>query len=335
MTDTPDTSPPSLKRKGDFEDDANKLPGNIDNLLRAMECLERHLELLERIPNFDAPALLVIRGTMEDIRSENYSDLQLETLSQPLEILQWSENLKHIERYDAVMRRTHSLLSDVLKHFTPIFEAGLTPPPPSEYARASVWKEWQSKEQAILCLRPPRQHGLPLPILHDAFREFRLRVNNPVPQTTEGALFLEAAFSLSGVMGFNFKNANQRSRAFEECVEPVFPNWSPRYCASASAELYGDAWPNEKGVLAVIREGKTELGEGNDAHMKASRAYQVYVTSHGDKQSPLLDHGAPTFLLNIQGPMLLVSGGFYDGKLIIVEPLAHPCMMLFDNSGQF
>lgn len=32
------------------------------------------------------------------------------------------------------------------------------------------------------------------------------------------------------------------------------------------------------------------------------------------------------------GPMLLVSGGFYDGKSAIVEPLTHSCMMLRDDS---
>ncbi|KAG9029951.1 hypothetical protein FRB95_004704 [Tulasnella sp. JGI-2019a] len=339
MTDTPDTSPSPLKRKGVFEDGGNKRPKNIDDLLSAMERLEKHLELLEQIPNFNTSSFPVIQGVMADIRSENYNDLQPKILSRSFEKPEWSENLgsSDIKRYDVTIRMANSRLSDVLKLFTSIFEARLTPPPPSEYARASVWKEWQTKEQAILCLRPPRQLGLPLSVLHDVFRKFQLQVDDPLSQTNKGASFLEAAYSLCNAMGFNFRDVNQRSQAFEQSVQPILKYWSPEYPVSASAELYGDqvyTWPRQEGVLTVIREGKTELGEGHDAYMKASRAYQVYVTSLREKKSPLLDQGAPTFLLAIQEPMFLLSGGFYDGKSIIVEPLAHPCMMLYDHSGR-
>lgn len=33
-----------------------------------------------------------------------------------------------------------------------------------------------------------------------------------------------------------------------------------------------------------------------------------------------------------QGPLLTVSGGFFDGKSTVIEPLTEPCLMLPDYS---
>ena len=34
------------------------------------------------------------------------------------------------------------------------------------------------------------------------------------------------------------------------------------------------------------------------------------------------------------GPLLLICGGFYDGKKVIVEPLTEPIMMLRDHTDE-
>src|SRR5258706_1032130 len=45
-------------------------------------------------------------------------------------------------------------------------------PEPSAYAHHKTWRVWQTKDTAILNLRPPINEGLPTKILHPAFTSF-------------------------------------------------------------------------------------------------------------------------------------------------------------------
>ncbi|KAG8908628.1 hypothetical protein FRB99_004916 [Tulasnella sp. 403] len=309
----------------------------LEDLMHNIEQLAERLAALAPLPGIDSAQLSVARFAIENVLSKEFTPWTREVLKTPFKIPDWSKDLNpdKIKIYELLIEAANMKLAQVLKLFLPFLEAVLAFPPPFEYAKASVWGEWQAKENAILCLRPPGKRGLPLSVFHDVFREFQLQVNKALPQTDEGASFLESAFKLCSVMGNRFESENERSAAFQECVQPYFTWESKERSVFTTSELCSDLVDvhlMEESVVTIIREDKIELGDGNDAYMQASRAYQLYVSSLQDGKSPLLEHGAPTFLLTIQGPMLLVSGGFYDGKSTIVEPLTHPCLMLPDYS---
>lgn len=194
--------------------------------------------------------------------------------------------------------------SELHAAFTPLLERALARPTPHEYGKHSVWATWQEKEDAILCLRPPNKRSLPLHVLHDVFRTYRLQVRQPLPQIEEAAPFLRVAFNLSATMGQAFREEKDRSYAFDSCFGDLRSpfDWSPQHVISAHSELReggADTALVKNGVWVVIREDKVEVGDGHDAYMQACRAYQIHTAS--DKAKALAGHGLPVFLLTVQG----------------------------------
>jgi hypothetical protein len=124
---------------------------------------------------------------------------------------------------------------------------------------------------------------------------------------------MQAVVNLCEEMGNGFVNEKARTEAFESCVASLFPEyvWKQNYYVHPSNELHGGyfdaAYPHTSRALFMIREDKLEPVEGGDVYMQIARDYQLYVSDLHTKNAPILEAGAPTFLLCIAGmlPILL------------------------------
>ncbi|KAG8915302.1 hypothetical protein FRC02_004568, partial [Tulasnella sp. 418] len=136
-------------------------------------------------------------------------------------------------------------------------------------------------------------------------------------------------------MGEAFLKEKERSARFQDCIGSFFSpgQWSQQ-SISAKSEIhsaYVDGCLSMEGIICIFREVKVELGEGHDAYLQLARDYQIYIARLRDNNDHvLLQRGAPTFLLCLIGPVLLIAGGFWDGVSTIVQPLLQPYIMLFD-----
>jgi len=239
--------------------------------------------------------------------------------------------------------------------YSSLMDAANAYPPPSDYAYHSVWSEWQEKDTAILCLRPTDKQGLSLTVLHDVFRQFQLQARTSISNETYGVHAMQSALRLCEQMGdaFSEEEAPSRTMVFDSCVSSLFSRYHvPHEMQTPSSDNPGflnDSY-SINGILCIIREDKKEPGDGGDAYMQIARDFQLYISHLLKKQDPILEDGAPTFLLCIsgmislhfprlcifhtfEGPTLSIAGGYYDGESHIVEPLAEPCLMLPDQLG--
>ncbi|KAG8942215.1 hypothetical protein FRC03_003504, partial [Tulasnella sp. 419] len=231
--------------------------------------------------------------------------------------------------------KANALLTSVAELYTPLLEYHKFPPPPSSYAKNSVWCIWQEKADAIQCLRPPHREGLPLCILDEVFRQFRLQVAEEFPATNEAAAAIESAHKLCCEMGNSFENEKARQKSFDQCIDSLFgtKDWRQQYTIDSKNEkctAIVDRCLFVNDMLCIIREAKVDIGLGNDVYMQVSRDFQMYISYLHEERSTLLKYGAPTFLVCVFGPLLLIAGGFWDGKSVIVEPLG-PAFMMFPD----
>ncbi|KIO23482.1 hypothetical protein M407DRAFT_27013, partial [Tulasnella calospora MUT 4182] len=175
-------------------------------------------------------------------------------------------------------------------------------PPPSSYAKHTVWANWQTKADAILCFRPNDKKGIPLCVLDDVFREFQHQATAPLPPTTDAAQAMSAAFDLCCTMPDNFAEEDDRSKAFDKCLEPIFQlkSWRKQVPIEPDGEVHGgkvDRTYELDGAILIIREDKLEAGTGNDVYMQVARDYQLFVKESRDQNSTFFEQGAPVFLL--------------------------------------
>ncbi|KIM32406.1 hypothetical protein M408DRAFT_218379 [Serendipita vermifera MAFF 305830] len=214
-------------------------------------------------------------------------------------------------------------ISTIADYYEKLLDDQIYPPSASGYAKPSIWPEWQKKETAILNLRPAKNQGLPLSTLHPIFAQFRVS-SAKFPITPEG---LHAAHHLCIDMADPYDTEKDRRDAFEFYLRrflgssftythgfSIEPGLAERHTSTAGLLV---SW-QERAVAEA--EYKHDLGEG-DALMQASRVYQSWVNQLRAKNSSIINHGAPLILLSVMGPLLIISGGFYDGKSVIVEPL--------------
>ncbi|OBZ78364.1 hypothetical protein A0H81_02639 [Grifola frondosa] len=180
----------------------------------------------------------------------------------------------------------------------------------------------QAGSDAILCLRPVEKRGLPLSTLHDVFRKFRLRLNTPLPEGSAAGPALRAATVLCREMGDPFENELERSEKFDDGMTGEF------------------LWLDED-IPGTIREVKWEAGlGGGDIYLQIARRFDIAINNLRDrakdnaKVAAFLLHGAPMFLMCLLGPIFFVAGGFFDGSVVVVEPLGQPCFMLMDETDQ-
>lgn len=179
-------------------------------------------------------------------------------------------------------------------------------PPPSSYAKHTVWVEWQEKANAILCFRPSGKQGLPLCVLDDVFGEFQHQATAPLPPTADAAQAMNAALNLCHTMPNYFAKEADRSDAFDKCLEPLFrlDLWHKQFPIRAKAEYRGgqvDRMYRQQGLVCILREDKVEAGTSDDPYMQVSRDYQLYVESVRDESPARVAQGVPVFLLSLLG----------------------------------
>ncbi|KAF4562916.1 hypothetical protein EYR36_003349 [Pleurotus pulmonarius] len=178
---------------------------------------------------------------------------------------------------------------------------------------------------------PTAQRGLPLPTLHDVFREFIIRADSPLPQCPIATAALRAADSLCGSMGDAF-DESARSQAFDRCTYELFGPWQSQHHLAPPSEACSGyvhrTLESTARTIITFREDKKDIGDGGEVYMQVAREYDMY------RQGCDTVGGAPAFLLCVLGPILIVSGGFYDGSNTLVEPLTRPCYMLADETGR-
>lgn len=185
-------------------------------------------------------------------------------------------------------------------------ELETTMPPPSSYAKHTVWVDWQTRADAILCFRPNDKKGIPLCVLDDVFREFQHQATAPLPATTDAAQAMSAAFDLCRTMPDNFAEETDRSKAFDKCLEPIFQRdlWRKQVPITPDEEVHGavvDRIYALDGVILIIREDKVEPGTGHDVYMQLVRDYQLFVKESREQDPTFFERGAPVFLLCLLG----------------------------------
>ncbi|KAG8948555.1 hypothetical protein FRC03_000684, partial [Tulasnella sp. 419] len=281
------------------------------------------------MPSRTMPSVTRKRDTVKRvIETTTYSQGALEVLEVPLlfpdTLVESDASLNPIERrgLKAAFHEANELLTTVAELYAPLLEYHKFPPSPSSYANKSIWPIWQEKHNAIQCLRPTHREGLPLRILDDVFRQFRLQVAEELPATNEAAAAIESAYKLCYQMGNSFKDEKARQKSFDQCIDSLFgtKDWRRQYTIDSENEMRTAIvncclFVND--VLCIIREDKVDIGLGNDVYMQVSRDFQMYISYLREERSALLKYGAPTFLVCVFGPLLLIAGGFWDGKSVI------------------
>ncbi|KAG8912542.1 hypothetical protein FRC00_004298, partial [Tulasnella sp. 408] len=223
----------------------------------------------------------VILDALESVASGVLARSVLNGFNQPIRVLddadKSSQGMLSIEMVKAGIEELSKLYRHQVELKEPI-------PPPSSYAKNTVWVEWQEKANAILCFRPDGKQGLPLCVLDDVFREFQQQATAPLPSTPDARRALNAAFNLCYTMPNHFATEADRSEMFDTCLDPILPHQSWRkgvHIRGKTEHLGGHVGRiyEQDGLACILREDKVETGTGDDVYMQVSRSYQLYVES--------------------------------------------------------
>ncbi|KAK2463755.1 hypothetical protein APHAL10511_004248 [Amanita phalloides] len=208
-------------------------------------------------------------------------------------------------------------------------------PSPSDFGKDGRWGEEQRKEGRIYCLRPSDARSLPLCILHHVSRQYLLDIKQPLPLASDTAVTAQRiAAQLCERMGMSVtkksttardERENRRTKEFDACISDFLGKIEPMYNLNSRGEAHGgiaDGALLTNGIIIALRQMKAEPGASGDAYMQVARCYDLAVKLlQQNRADAFLRQGAPMFLLCVVGPLINVSGGFYDGKKVIVEPL--------------
>ncbi|PVG02114.1 hypothetical protein CPB86DRAFT_822985, partial [Serendipita vermifera] len=217
---------------------------------------------------------------------------------------------------------------EVSAHLNELYRAQNAPPSASTYANTSHWHYWQDQKTAVFNLRPKKNQGLPLCILHPVFARFVSNYGNSLPNDSRVAIFDYVAHTLCSSMSEKFTDDTQRTARFLDDIEPLLSGFETQVSIVSNHRL--DASSSQADVALdgiILGQIKHEASSG-DPYMHISRCYQAQV--HNYLARKVRNDGFPHLLICILGPILFVSGGFLDGEQTIVEPLTEPCLMLPD-----
>ncbi|PCH39285.1 hypothetical protein WOLCODRAFT_141169 [Wolfiporia cocos MD-104 SS10] len=221
-------------------------------------------------------------------------------------------------------------------------------PSPSELAKPNTWSKEQKTWDRFLCLRPAMRRGLPMSTLHTVFGTFQQEVDATLPSNEHANEALRVAALLCASMGESFRDEDARGQMFLRKIGNFFGvgSWTTKFPIEPLADSSGSPGgilflQFEEKIPGIIREDKWEPGSGgSDAYLQCARDYELlvkYLNEGAGKfamKETFLRHGAPTLLMSVIGPILIVAGGFYDGKSVTVEPLTRPCLMMEDDTGK-
>ncbi|KAL0947855.1 hypothetical protein HGRIS_013917 [Hohenbuehelia grisea] len=290
-------------------------------LLDQLKVLQRHLKSDDRFPTQFKGHLGQLRALIE-VYVENEGDFTIH-----------GEDLLNLQFPSDQDGQDYLLIScrNAYKEFCVSYHKHKNPrPSPSDYAKD--WPKAQTSTPHLLCARPTARRGLPLSMLHDVFREFIIRADSPLPQCSTATTARRTADSLCGSMGDAFSDESARSQEFDRCTSQLFGIWQSQHHLASRSEAcsgYVDrTLESTARTIITFREDKKDIGDGGEVYMQVARDYDMY------RQGCDTIDGAPAFLICVLGPILIVSGGFYDGSNTLVEPLTRPCYMLADETGR-
>ncbi|KAG8783397.1 hypothetical protein FRC15_005267 [Serendipita sp. 397] len=214
-------------------------------------------------------------------------------------------------------------------------------PAPSYFADHNEWRVWQEKSDAILCLRPAKQKGLPIPLMHPAFCTFTRHFYEPLLDE-HITKYLSTSKQLCQVMPSAFDSEKARREAFEEIfgsldmkvqshvefyISPKVSQVSTVMESGGTTDVVKTINYGGGHLVLILEEFKVE--STGDAYMQICRSYEGLC---GDaKNESLLKFGNPTFLLCILGPYLMVCGAV-KRENVHVEPLT-PFLPMFPGFG--
>jgi hypothetical protein len=183
----------------------------------------------------------------------------------------------------------------------------LTKPPPSEYAKAKGWVEFQNHPNPMLCMRPVKCRGLPIFLLHPVFAEYLSLSKKVLPPTDKAKIALKAARTLCNTMGNYFENEKTRRSAFSKAIKPLFSEWLAQKEVTAqgsTASTRTDSTISVYGITIVLTEIKNGKN-GGDAYMQGSRGYEINTQELSEENPNFLACGAPTFICCLNGQFRL------------------------------
>jgi hypothetical protein len=171
------------------------------------------------------------------------------------------------------------------------------------FAESEQWRVFQERQDAILCLRPAKNRGLPIPLMHMAFCNFMRCFHEPLADEE----YLTMANKLCDVMPSAFNSEDERLKAFEEIfysdaslrqhreysllAKPSTVRESGGRVDVAKSIDFGKSH-----LVLLLQEFKNEIG---NPYMQSCRTYEVLCGD--EKNQPLLEFGNPAFLLCVLG----------------------------------
>jgi hypothetical protein len=146
----------------------------------------------------------------------------------------------------------------------------------------------------------------------------------------------------------NAFDEDDRSAKFDNIISDLFHGIARRkeFFSSSTSEARIDRTYYLENVIVTVRVDKNEF-ESGDAFLQSARSYDIICTAMNQTNPMALLSGLPVFLLALNGlflitirvcmaltrtlgPLLTISGGFWDHGTSIVEPLCASLLMLAD-----
>ncbi|KAG8899070.1 hypothetical protein FRB99_006951 [Tulasnella sp. 403] len=201
---------------------------------------------------------------------------------------------------------------------------------PSTFAQSSNWVAQQAGPAAINCLRPTERAGLPITLLHPAFARFWSILAGPLPHGASSLCAQRTAFRLCEEMPQYYATDKLRLAKFQDLTSDLFSAFGilrPAPVSSGEANLCLVRPPTR---FLLVGEAKNNPGGGDgDVWMHVSALYDAVARAVPEEEQRY--SGCPAFILAIDGPNILIGGGFRDGGRSVVEPLSQWCIMMKDK----
>ena len=201
-------------------------------------------------------------------------------------------------------------------------------------------------------MRPVTCRGLPIFLLHPVFATYLSLSKKSLPATTEANHALHVARALCNTMANYFNTEDARRRAFLQATKPLFSQWitnEESISQVVAAYTRTNTTISVNGTTIVLIEMKNGKTNG-EVYMQACRGYEITTEELEEKNPHFLKHGAPAFILCLNGELglslirrriadiihadeeLRIAGAFKDGKQVVVEPLSF--LLLYPDSRE-
>ena len=178
-------------------------------------------------------------------------------------------------------------------------------PAPCAYAHPKTWSLWQEKDTAILNLRPPKNEGLPIEVLHPAFATFVHDIKTMQPnEWTAEVDTNKVSITLCNEMAKDFPNEPDRRTVLTDQLNRLQLALRVEYHIQKTLPMEAHSVRPDIGLqvgdmTVLLGVVKGEVGTTGDAYMHVSRSYQALVNNLEGKGKA--SAGVPCILLVVHG----------------------------------